>query len=135
MEVEPFQLCATLAGHEQDVRAVGALPDGALITGSRDSTVRIWRAADDAGTAYACTGTLQGHTHFVGAVAAVPGGGVASGSNDKHVIDWNVETGVPSRVLEGHTDVVSCVVAARGQVFSASWDKTARVWQEVRMPR
>ena len=78
--VPPFTLSATLAGHEQDVRAVSCTPDGAVLTASRDSTVRVWRRSE-AGT-YVST-TLLGHTHYVIAVCSTPGGGIASGSNDK----------------------------------------------------
>ena len=95
-----FQLCATLAGHEQDVRAVGALATGEVVTGSRDMSVRLWRYEPAEG--FSCSSTLLGHTHFVGAVSAV-GTGVASGSNDKHVIEWDMEHGTPTRILEGHT--------------------------------
>ena len=36
------------------------------------------------------------------------------------------------RILEGHTDVVSCVTVslATGMLYSASWDKTARMWKD-----
>ena len=80
---------------------------------------------------FACANTLLGHSHFVGAVAAA-GTGVASGSNDKHVIEWDVSQGTPMRILEGHTDVVACVRAAPSGdlLFSGSWDKTAKVWQD-----
>ena len=77
MEVDsaaPFVLRATLSGHEQDVRAVGSLADGAIATGSRDSSVRVWREEEAAaadGPAYVGT-ALLGHTHYVGAVAPGP---------------------------------------------------------------
>lgn len=135
MEVEPFQFVATLSGHEQDIRSVNSLDDGTIITGSRDSTVRLWKRVEDSPeTPYACTSTLMGHTHYVGAVAPGPDGGVASGSNDKHVIEWDTAGSVPKRVLEGHTDTISCVAtcASSGLLLSASWDKTTRVWKEVK---
>ena len=40
VERELFKLSATLAGHEQDVRCVGALANNQVLTGSRDSSVR-----------------------------------------------------------------------------------------------
>ena len=42
MEVEPFQLSATLIGHEDDVRSVGALGEH-VVTGSRARTDRASR--------------------------------------------------------------------------------------------
>ena len=126
----PYQLAASLAGHEQDVRTVDGLDDGTVISGSRDATVRLWRRAEEGG-GYTCTSTLTAHTHYVQRVCATAGG-LASCSNDKHIIEWDVSAGVPSRILEGHTDVVSCVATsvASGLLYSASWDKTARVWKD-----
>ena len=84
------------------------------------------------GFSYACTSTLLGHSHYVGTLTATPLDGLASGSNNKHVIEWDLATNAPARVLEGHEDVVSCVRAgASGDLlYSASWDKTARVWRD-----
>ena len=131
VERELFKLSATLAGHEQDVRCVGALANNQVLTGSRDSSVRVWAPAPSTdGFSYACTSTLLGHSHYVGTLTATPLDGLASGSNDKHVIEWDMERGTPARILEGHTDVVSCVRARGELLYSASWDKTARVWRD-----
>ena len=136
MDVDTYQLSATLPRHEEkenDVRSVDSLDDGAIVTGSRDRTVRIWRpVSTDEGVTYTCNTTLIGHTHYVQRVCVLPHGGIASCSNDKHVIEWDVESAAPLRVLEGHTDVVSCVAVsvATGMIYSASWDKTARVWKD-----
>ena len=132
MEIEPpshFSLAATLAGHEQDVRAVTSSADGAIVTASRDMVVRVWRRAED--KSYTSI-VLLGHSHYVIAVAAGPTGSIASGSNDKHVVEWDLTTGMPARVLEGHTNTVSCVAysAAIGALISASWDSTVKVWKE-----
>jgi len=135
MDVDTYQLSATLPMHEDkenDVRSVDGLDDGAIVTGSRDRTVRIWRpATTDEGMTYTCDSTLIGHTHYVQRVCATPTG-IASCSNDKHIIEWDVAGATPLRVLEGHTDVVSCVTVsvATGMLYSASWDKTARVWKD-----
>ena len=39
-----FKLCCVLMGHEKDVRGVTAahFPEGAIISGSRDVTSRVW---------------------------------------------------------------------------------------------
>ena len=132
MEVveEKFTLSATLSGHEQDVRAVSCTANGAVLTASRDHSVRVWRRASADGP-FEAPSTLTGHTHFVIAACATPNG-AASGSNDKHVIEWDLQTAVPLRVLDGHTNTVSCVVysAVHGLLYSASWDKTVKVWKE-----
>jgi len=135
MDVDTYQLSATLQMHEDkenDVRSVDELADGAIVTGSRDRTVRLWQpATTDEGIVYTCDSTLIGHTHYVQSVCTMPTG-IASCSNDKHIIEWDVASSTPSRILEGHTDVVSCVThsVATGMLYSASWDKTARVWKD-----
>jgi phospholipase A-2-activating protein len=130
--VPPFQLRATLAGHEQDVRSVCS-SEGKIVTASRDSSLRVWKAAEeeaDGPPSYSSV-ELLGHAHYVSAVAPTAAGGITSGSNDKTLIEWDLATGAPGRVLQGHTDVVSSVASSPlGAIFSASWDKTARVWKD-----
>ena len=117
-----FALSCELRGHEQDVRSVSVTPTGEVVTASRDASVRVWAPAGP-GPGYECRRTLLGHSHYVGAVAA-NAGTVVSGSNDKHVIVWDADAGTPARVLDGHTDVVSCVaVGDAGTLVSGSWDK------------
>jgi phospholipase A-2-activating protein len=135
MDIEPFTLSATLAGHEQDVRAVASLADGAVLTSSRDATVRVWRRGGDAGV-FGEGAKLEGHSHFVIAVCATATG-AASGSNDKHVIEWDLSSGAPARILEGHGNTVSAVSYshATGCLLSASWGTpdtpaTAKVWKD-----
>ena len=121
---------ATLSGHEQDVRAVSSMADGAA-HGIARQLRKVWRrSSDEEGAAYTST-TLLGHTHYVIAVAATPTG-IASGSNDKHVIEWDLSTSLPARVLEGHTNTVSCVAysPSSNTLLSASWDSTVKVWKE-----
>lgn len=124
-----FALSAILAGHEQDVRAVGATGTGAVLTASRDHTMRVWQPQEAGG--FECSTTLAGHTHYVIAACSTAVG-AASGSNDKHIIEWDLQNGAPLRILEGHTNTVSCVVfsAVSNLLYSASWDKTAKVWKD-----
>ena len=56
----------TLAGHS-GVRDVRAAPDGRIITGSFDRTVKVWRDG-------VCVRTLNAHNHHVHAVAVLPDG-------------------------------------------------------------
>ncbi|EFJ50422.1 hypothetical protein VOLCADRAFT_88746 [Volvox carteri f. nagariensis] len=90
-----FSLAQTLVGHTDFVCPVlyappGALsdyPQGAIITGSRDKTVRVW----DPQTA-ACLAVLEGHEYQVTALGLLPpsggegqaeGGALVSASLDK----------------------------------------------------
>lgn len=81
-----FAPVQTLVGHTNYVTAVayippGArpdLPNGAVVTGSLDLTVRVWDPVSGAGLA-----VLQGHEQQVTALAVLAGGDVASASIDK----------------------------------------------------
>ena len=58
----------TLAGHINVVKKVAAAPDGRIITGSFDSTIKVWRDG-------ACERTTQAHNgHWIWAVVMLPGG-------------------------------------------------------------
>ena len=43
---------------------------------------------------------------------------------------WDLESGAPTAVMEGHTDKVFGVAMSEGglSVVSCSWDMTVRVW-------
>jgi hypothetical protein len=61
----PFKLAAQHHGHEMDVRAVSYLPAlDAVVSASRDKTVRIWTAPDPI--------IMHGHTHFINALTVLP---------------------------------------------------------------
>ena len=75
-KLRPFSAeVVTLAGHTDAVASVAAVPDGRIITGSVDDTVKVWRDG-------ACERTIQAH-RFVKAVAVLPGGArFVSGGGD-----------------------------------------------------
>ena len=68
--------------------ALLALPDGRLLSGSRDLTVKVWAVPPAAGALALCSATLEGHTRFVTALTRLPDGRVLSGSGDGTVRVW-----------------------------------------------
>ena len=93
----------TLAGHSHWVKCVAAAPDGRVITGSGDDTVKVWRDG-------ACERTIEAHTHSVRAVAVLPGGArFVSGSEDGTAKLWTLD-GALERTFEVG-NVVRCVAA------------------------
>ena len=75
-----------------------------IVTGSVDTTIRIWDAESGATVGE----PLTGHNGAVHSVAYSPDGQhIISGSSDRTIQIWDAETGAPvGDPLEGHTDSV-----------------------------
>ncbi|GAB7363781.1 hypothetical protein MBLNU230_g4349t1 [Neophaeotheca triangularis] len=146
-------------GHTSTVRClvilnpvqIGTAPDGTpvmmpkeplIITGSRDSTLRVWRLpqkgetqvhqagppANDSDNPYFLR-TLTGHHNSVRAIAA-HGDTLISGSYDCTVRVWEISTGNLLHRLQGHTQKVYSVVldTGRNRCISGSMDNLVKVW-------
>ena len=121
---EAVKPLATWEGHTGRVKSVTALPDGSVVSGSGDKTLRRW----DLSTGQ-CLGTWTGHTDDVKSVTVLPDGTVVSGSGDKTLRHWDLSTGQCLGTWEGHTGHVEAVaVLPDGSVVSGSRDKTLRHW-------
>ncbi|KAK3943402.1 WD40 repeat-like protein [Diplogelasinospora grovesii] len=131
--------------HPSMVRAIAFSPDGRLIvSGSDDSTVRVWDAATGAERRVLkghSRGVLRGHWRGVTAVAFSPDGRliVSAGSDDSTVRVWDAATGAERRVLKGHSrgvlrghwrGVTAVAFSPDGRliVSAGSDDSTVRVW-------
>jgi small GTP-binding protein len=124
---DEFQPSKVLKGHTKHINHVAITPDGRLaVSGSGDSTVRVWEVATGR-----CIATLKGHTGGVVGAAITPDGRLAvSGSHDKTVRVWEVATGRCVATLEGHVAVNGVAMAADGGlVISASLDGAMQVWE------
>jgi WD40 repeat protein/serine/threonine protein kinase len=125
--------------HERCVHAVAVSADGKqLLTGSCDTTARLWDAATGKPMLH-----LKGHLGQVHAVAFTPDGRHAlSAGWDRTIRLWNLETGTEMRRFQGHTDLIRslalspdgrlAVTGAGGQVrdnkFIPGTDPTVRLW-------
>ncbi|KAH8801229.1 quinon protein alcohol dehydrogenase-like superfamily [Flagelloscypha sp. PMI_526] len=109
------------------VHSVTFSPDGRhIISGSSDSTVRIWDAV---------TGKrfrqLDGHGDAVSSVAFSPNGKyIVSGSKDATVRIWNAVSGKQVWKLCGHAHAVNSISLSRDgeRVISGSDDSSVRIW-------
>lgn len=113
-----------------------------IITGSRDSNLRVWKlpkpddkdyfqagpAPDDAECPYFVR-VLTGHHHSVRAIAA-HADTLVSGSYDCSVRVWKISTGETVHRLQGHTQKVYSVVLdhKRNRCISGSMDNLVKVW-------
>ncbi len=113
-----------LEGHRGGVTGATVLPNGRLLSWSKDGTLRLWNL--DTGDALA---TLKGHTGGVVGTTVLPKGRLLSWSDDKTLRTWNLDTGDALATLKGHTGgVAGATVLPNGRLLSWSDDKTLRIW-------
>ncbi|MHA7840704.1 MAG: WD40 repeat domain-containing protein [Gammaproteobacteria bacterium] len=129
-EPDSASIISVLQGHSDGVSALVVLPDGNVLSGSRDATLRHWVRGGERG--WICESVLEGHTDCVYVLAMLLDGSVLSGSYDKSFRHWvrgsDGAWGCIS-VLEGHSDGVSALaVLPDGSVLIGSRDATLRHW-------
>ena len=135
-------LMPTKTGEYVDGKAITMPKQPLIITGSRDSNLRIWKlplpndpeyTQEDSPTEDSdCpffVRTLTGHQHSVRAIAA-HGDTLVSGSYDCTVRVWKISTGDTVHRLQGHTQKVYSVVLdhARNRCISGSMDNLVKIW-------
>ncbi|RDA90855.1 hypothetical protein CP533_1549 [Ophiocordyceps camponoti-saundersi (nom. inval.)] len=113
-----------------------------IITGSRDSQLRVWRLPEIGSRRYIQTHppaqesdcpyfirALMGHSHSVRAISA-HGDTLVSGSYDCTVRVWRISTGDSLHILRGHTQKVYSVVLdhERNRCISGSMDSLVKIW-------
>ncbi|RDW88710.1 hypothetical protein BP6252_00742 [Coleophoma cylindrospora] len=113
-----------------------------IITGSRDSQLRVWKLPEQGSKRYIQTGppandadcpyfvrVLNGHNHSVRAIAAHQDT-LVSGSYDFTVRVWKISTGETVHRLQGHTMKVYSVVLdhKRDRCISGSMDNFVKIW-------
>lgn len=133
----------TQVGETLDGRPIMMPKEEMIITGSRDSSLRVWKlpkpgdrsimqsissAANDLDNPYFVR-ALTGHHHSVRAIAA-HGDTLVSGSYDCTVRVWKVSTGETIQRLQGHAQKVYSVVLDhdRNRCISGSMDNMVKVW-------
>jgi WD40 repeat protein len=112
--------------------ALSAQPCAERLTGSGDTTGRIWEAAT--GEAIA---ELSGHTSAIIAMTATPTGDrLITGSLDNTARIWSFADVKQLTLLEGHIGAVTLIdVSEDGtKVVTGSFDGTARIWDTATGP-
>lgn len=132
----------TEIGRDANGRSVTMPKSPLIITGSRDSNLRVWKLPKSGDPVYFPSGPLaddidcpyfvrmlSGHTHSVRAIAA-HGDTLASGSYDCTVRIWKISTGQVLHTLQGHSLKVYSVVLdhERNRCISGAMDHMVKVW-------
>ena len=135
-------LTPTRVGMAPDGRAIMMPEQPLIITGSRDSTLRVWKLPKSNDPDFFQAGppenetdcpyfvrVLAGHHHSVRAIAA-HADTLVSGSYDHTVRVWKISTGETLHRLQGHTQKVYSVVLdhKRNRCISGSMDNLVKVW-------
>lgn len=135
-------LMPTKVGETADGRDIMMPKQPLIITGSRDSTLRIWKlpkasdsrfiqseAEADAEESPYFVRQLAGHQHSVRAIAA-HADTLVSGSYDCSVRVWKISTGETVHRLQGHAQKVYSVVldTTRNRCISGSMDYLVKIW-------
>ncbi|XP_004638625.1 phospholipase A-2-activating protein [Octodon degus] len=111
-----------LKGHKDTVCSLSSGKFGTLLSGSWDTTAKVW--LNDK-----CMMTLQGHTAAVWAVKILPEQGLMlTGSADKTIKLW--KAGRCERTFSGHEDCVrGLAILSETQFLSCANDASIRKWQ------
>ncbi|XP_030636039.1 phospholipase A-2-activating protein isoform X2 [Chanos chanos] len=111
----------TLKGHKNTVCALSAGKFGTLLSGSWDTTAKVWLNEK-------CMMTLQGHTAAVWAAVILPEQGLMlTGSADKTIKLW--KAGRCEKTFTGHEDCVRGLAVVNDvEFFSCSNDASIRRW-------
>ena len=110
-----------LTGHEGPVWGALPLPDGRVLSWSKDRTLRVWDLATGEGR------PLRGHQGSVSGALPLPDGRVLSWGEGGTLRVWDLASG-NSCSLTGHTGwVTGALLLPHGRVLSWSHDRTVKL--------
>lgn len=115
----------TLRGHTSTVRCLKMADSNTTISGSRDTTLRIW----DIRTGL-CRNVLVGHQSSVRCLE-IKGDIVVSGSYDTFARVWSISEGRCLQTLQGHFSQIYAIAFDGKRVVTGSLDTNVRVWDPI----
>jgi len=98
--LDSLALVSELKGHQDEVLCLLQLPDGRLVSGAIDPTVRVWDVDVLDPAASSCV--LRGHTGSVHSLAYPASGELVSGSTDQSLRVWSLSLSSCLMVLDEH---------------------------------
>ncbi len=120
--LQTYELALELKGHEEDVSALAVLPDGRIVSGSVDSTIKVW----DPETGRVIT--LRGHAVLVTALTVLPDGRIVSMDTKDTIKVWDFQTNKVI-TLRGFADGFGTLtLLPDGRIASGSENNTIKVW-------
>ncbi|MFN7097839.1 MAG: hypothetical protein ACK4PR_09855, partial [Gammaproteobacteria bacterium] len=111
-----------LTEHSDDITALIVLPSGHLVSGSQDTTIKIWDME-----AASCVRTLQGHKEAVLALV-IFADGLISGSADKTIKLWNIETGANEKTWIGQNGKICALSILPPNRLASAAENSVWIW-------
>lgn len=133
-----FGILQVIPCHKEDVRTVSAYPNGAVLTGSRDKTAKLYQPEDPTNVHSELTEAqnFSGPTHFVSSICY---GKTKSGQteiyvgcHDMNIYIYSFVESKPIDTLIRHSGPVSALasrVCDDDVLVSGSWDSTTVIWK------
>jgi F-box and WD-40 domain protein CDC4 len=112
----------TLRGHTSTVRCLKMSDSTTAISGSRDTTLRIWDLKKGL-----CKHVLIGHQASVRCLE-IHGDVVVSGSYDTTAKIWSISEGKCLRTLTGHFSQIYAIAFDGKKIATGSLDTSVRIW-------
>jgi WD40 repeat protein len=114
----------TFSGHTRGVTCVEIIPKGRIITGSWDTSLKMW----DVQTC-SCVKTFTGHNGPITSVCLLDERRIVSGSYDYHIKMWDIESAVCVAEIGQCNDWIREIITLTPKLIcSASDDKKVRIW-------
>lgn len=113
---------AILRGHTSTVRCLKMSDHKTAISGSRDTTLRIWDIEKGV-----CLNVLVGHQASVRCLE-IHGDLVVSGSYDTTAKVWSISQGTCLRTLTGHLSQIYAIAFDGNRIATGSLDTSVRIW-------
>ena len=86
-EKKDYRVYETLKGHTGSIQTLQVLPDGRIVSGGYDGTIKIWEKGPNG--EYKVKETLNGHTGSVWTLQVLPDGRIVSGGYDGTIKIWD----------------------------------------------
>jgi WD40 repeat protein len=116
---QPCKSIQKFEGHSEGILVLTVLSDGRLISGSADSTIKLWDVNSGQ-----CLQTLRGHNTYVHALAILSNGRLASGDQQGIIKIWDLNTGNCLQTLSNDSHWITALAALPdGRLASSSKDK------------
>ena len=131
-----FEMVKCFQGHAAAVHSAAVSPSGEIFaTAAADRSVRLWRLSGLASSRH-CGETdgllsLSAKVRIMHSVSFSPDGVfLAAGASDSIIYIWDLQMGVLSGSLKGHTKPVWSVSFSllSGLLASGSWDHSIKIW-------